>query len=173
DGPLGGQVLDAARHHVRRVTGFALDHGAAVRPHEKPGCFQVPKIVPDGGAGHAEEIAQLHDCCFAMRGNMLENFLLAFLDEQGADVLGGFGADVLGGFGADAQLYARAPLALATISAAVRQLVLIWSHFFSAIASRDAIQVPPTHATASDARYSGRLAAVTPPVGMNRIPVWA
>jgi hypothetical protein len=44
------------------------------------------------------------------------------------------------------------PLTLFTISIAALQLSRICAHFFSAIASRVAIQVPPTHATAFSAR---------------------
>jgi hypothetical protein len=44
------------------------------------------------------------------------------------------------------------PRAFFTISTAALQLSRIWVHFFSAMASREAIHVPPTHATVFSAR---------------------
>jgi len=52
----------------------------------------------------------------------------------------------------DAKKGSYPPRTLFTISMAALQLSRIWDHFFSAMASREAIHVPPTHATVFSAR---------------------
>ena len=61
----------------------------------------------------------------------------------------------------------------ATRATAAFALAVILSQLPAAISALVAIQVPPTARTSGRASQSPRLSIVTPPVGLNPIPVWA